>query len=78
MDFGFKIIPCADGTEIIDRRQTTDIDDLTPMQMEKYIELDNQLFAMERLERKRKRDDEERKRRENNLLYKIASVCGLL
>lgn len=48
--FDFKIIVCADSTEIIDRRQKTSYTKLTPLQMMEYIEMDVQLAIMDRME----------------------------
>ena len=52
MYFDFKIIECADGIEIIDRRQKTDYSQITPCEMVEYMEMDVQLAIIERIERK--------------------------
>ena len=52
MDFDFKIIECADGIEIIDRRQKTYYSQITPCEMVEYMEMDVQLAIIERIERK--------------------------
>ena len=52
MYFGFRITVCADGTEVIDRRQGTFCCWLTPLQMAEYLEMDKQLAVMDRMERK--------------------------
>lgn len=52
--FGFRIITCADGTEIIDRSLKTPYNALTPLQMVEYLEMDNRLAYMDRMERKAK------------------------
>ena len=50
--FEFRIIACADGTEIIDRNLKTPYKALTPIQMVEYMEMDNRLAYMDRMERK--------------------------
>ena len=55
MYFGFRITVCADGTEVIDRRQGTFCCWLTPLQMAEYLEMDKQLAVMDRMERKGRR-----------------------
>ena len=51
MCFDFGIIVCADGTEIIDRRQKTFCYQLTPFQMVEYIEMEIQLAILDGSER---------------------------
>lgn len=70
--FNFRIIACADGTDVIDTRLKTPYSSLTPSQMEDYIEMDKQLVYMERMKEK------ERKRKiKRNPLWKIANFCGI-
>ena len=52
MYFDFKIIECADGIEIIDRREKTYYSQITPCEMVEYMEMDVQLAIIERIERK--------------------------
>lgn len=54
MCFDFRIIICADGVEIIDRRQKTFYHQLTPVQMVEYIETEIQLAILDELERNRR------------------------
>ncbi len=54
MCFDFEIIICADGVEIIDRRQKTFYHQLTPVQMVEYIEMEIQLSILDKLERNRR------------------------
>lgn len=54
MCFDFSIIVCADGMEIIDRRQKTYYCQLTPGQMVEYIEMEIQLALSDELERNRR------------------------
>ena len=53
--FNFRIITTADGNQIIDRNLKTPYEALTPTQMVEYMEMDNSLAFMDRMERKRSR-----------------------
>lgn len=75
--FNFRLINTPDGNQIIDKTLKTPYDSLTPLQMLEYMEIDNQLSFMERLEKKQKREAE-RKRKLKNPIYKIACVCGII
>lgn len=70
--FNFRLINTPDGNQIIDTSLKTPYDALTPLQMVEYIEVDRHMAIMERLERKQKRHQK------NNLLCKIACVCGIM
>lgn len=76
MYFGFRIIVCADGTEVIDRRQGTFCCWLTPLQMAEYLEMDKQLAVMDRMERKV--GAEHRRKTAKNPIYKIACLFGMV
>lgn len=76
--FDFKIIECADGLEIIDRRQKTPYTALTPLQMVEYLEVDNQFAIMNRMERKARSEEERQRKLARNPFYKIACMCGLV
>lgn len=54
MYFDFRIIVCADGMEIVDRRQKAFYHQLTPVQMVEYIEMEIQLVILDELERNRR------------------------
>ena len=56
--FDFRIIDIGNGNQIIDRNLKTPYNALTPIEMIEYIEMDNQLAYMERMERKHKREAE--------------------
>lgn len=76
--FNFRIINCADGTQVIDPSLKTPYSALTPVQMEEYLEMDNQIAVMERLKRKAKRESGRRQGIKKNLLYKAACMAGLM
>jgi hypothetical protein len=76
--FEFRIIICADGTEIIDRSLKTPYSSLTPLQMLEYTELDEKLSIMDRMERKSKKEAERQRKISQNLFYKMGCLFGLI
>lgn len=78
MEFGFRIIICDNGTEIIDRNKTTSYSELTPLEFAEYTEMDVQLFLMDRMERKAREEMERRRKLAKNPLYRIAVFGGLV
>lgn len=75
--FNFRIIICANGTEIIDRHLKTPYNALTAVQMVEYMEMNNQLALMDRMERKTRKEAERRRKIARNPLYRLAFMCGL-
>lgn len=75
--FNFRIISCPDGTQVIDHSLKTPYSALTPVQMEEYMEIDNQIAFMERLKRKEQRESEHKRKLKWNPLYKAACMFGL-
>lgn len=74
--FDFRIIDTPDGNQVIDRSLKTPYKALTPLQMVEYLEMDNRLTYMDRMERKAR--EEERKRKIAwNPLWRLACLCGL-
>jgi len=76
--FNFRIINTADGNQIIDRNLKTPYDALTPTQMMEYMEMDNQMTFMDRMERKAKQKAEHMRKLAKNPLYKMACMVGLI
>lgn len=76
--FDFRIIDTADGNQIIDRNLKTPYNALTPLQMVKYLEMDNRLAYMDRMERKARAEAERRRKIARNPIYKMACLCGLV
>ena len=76
--FNFRIVELEDGNQIINRNLKTPYDSLTPLQMEEYIEIDNQLSYMERMERKQKREAERKQKFSYRFMHKVARMCGLV
>lgn len=76
--FDFRLFNTEDGNQIIDRTLKTPYDSLTPLQMLEYMEIDNQLSFMERLERKQRREAEKQRKQARNPLWKLAYFCGIV
>ena len=76
--FEFRIIETEDGNQIIDRQLETPYNALTPLQMMEYIEMDNQLAYMERMERKQKREAERKQKFTYRFIHKVACICGIM
>lgn len=76
--FNFRIIDTADGNQIIDRNLKTPYDALTPTQMMEYMEMDNSLAFMDRMERKAKQKAEHMKKVARNPFYRLACMVGLI
>lgn len=76
--FEFRIIGTVDGNQIIDRNLKTPYNALTPLQMVEYLEMDNRLAYMDRMERKAKAEAERRRKIARNPIYKLACLCGLV
>lgn len=74
--FDFRLIETPDGNQVIDTTLKTPCDSLTPLQMVEYMEIDAHIARMERMERKKKRVMKHRQ--ENNPLWKLACVCGII
>lgn len=76
--FDFRIITCADGTQIIDPSLKTPYSALTPNQMQEYIEMDSKITAMDRMKRKARREANRKRKLDRNPFYKVACICGLV
>lgn len=68
--FDFRIIDTPDGNQIIDRNLKTPYNALTPLQMVEYLEMDNRLAYMDRMERKARAEAERRRKIARNPIYK--------
>lgn len=76
--FNFRIITTADGNQIIDRNLKTPYDALTPTQMMEYMEMDNSLAFMDRMERKAREKAEHMRSVARNPFYRLACMVGLM
>ena len=76
--FNFRLINTPDGNQIIDTTLKTPYCSLTPLQMEEYIEMDNQLEYMKRMERKHEREAEKQRKFIYRFIHKLAYVCGIM
>ena len=78
MLFRSRIIDTPDGNQIIDRNLKTPYKALTTLQMVEYLEMDNRLAYMDRVERKARAEAERRRKIARNPIYKMACLCGLV
>lgn len=76
--FNFRIINTADGNQIIDRKHTTSYEELTPIQMVEYVELEARLYHMDRIERNARKAADKKRKLAKNPLYRMACVARLL
>lgn len=76
--FDFRIIDTADGNQIIDRNLKTSYKALTPLQMVEYLEMDNRLVYMDRIERKARKEAERQRKITRNPFVRIACFCGIM
>ena len=76
--FNFRLINTPDGNQIIDTTLKTPYSSLTPLQMVEYIEIDNQLSYIERMERKQAREEEHKQKLTYRFMHKVACMCGIL
>ena len=76
--FDFRIIDTADGNQIIDRNLKTPYKALTPLQMVEYLEMDNRLAYMGRMERKARAEALRKRKLARNPFIRFACFCGLV
>ena len=76
--FNFRLINTPDGNQIIDTTLKTPYDSITPIEMLEYMEVDNRLAYMKRMERKQKREAERKRKFTYKLFYKVACACGIM
>lgn len=76
--FNFRIIEIGTGDQIIDRTLKTPLNALTPIQMVEYLEMEEQISYMDRMERKAREEAERIRKLARNPIYKMACLCGLV
>lgn len=76
--FDFRIIEMETGDQIIDQSMKTPYNALTPLQMVEYLEMDNRLAYMNRMERKARVDAERKRKIARNPIYKLACLCRMV
>ena len=76
--FNFRLINTSDGNQIIDTTLKTPYDSITAVEMLEYMEVDNRLAYMERMERKQKREAERQRKLSYKLFHKVACACGIM
>jgi len=76
--FEFRIIDTPDGNQIIDTSLKTPYNSLTPLEMIEYMEMDNRLSFMDKMEREQRKEAERKKKLASNPLYRLACMCGIV
>lgn len=76
--FNFRLINTPDGNQIIDTTLKTPYSSLTPIQMVEYMEVDNRLAYMERIEKRKQREEERKRKFTYRLFHKVVCMCGIL
>ena len=76
--FEFRLINLSDGNQIIDTTLKTPYDSITAVEMLEYMEVDNRLAYMERMERKQKREAERNQKFTYKFMHKVACMCGIM
>ena len=76
--FNFRLINTPDGNQVIDTTLKTPYSSLTPIEMVEYMEVDNRLAYMERMERKQKREAERQRKFTCKFMHKVACMCGIM
>ena len=76
--FNFRLINTPDGNQIIDTTLKTPYDSITPIEMLEYMEVDNRLAYMERLERTQKKEAENKQKFTYRFFHKVACMCGIM
>ena len=76
--FNFRLINTPDGNQIIDTTLKTPYDSITPIEMLEYMEVDNRLAYMERMERKQAREAERKQKLTYRFIHKVACMCDIM
>ena len=76
--FNFRLINTPDGNQVIDTTLKTLYSSLTPLQMMEYMEMDNQLAYIERMEEKQQREAERKRKFIYRFFHKVACMCGIM
>ena len=76
--FNSRLINTPDGNQIIDTTLKTPYDSITPIEMLEYMEVDDRLEHMRRMERKQQREEERNRKFIYKLFHKVACVCGIM
>ena len=76
--FNFRLINTPDGNQVIDTTLKTPYNSITPIEMLEYMEVDNRLAYMERIEKKQQREAERKRKFTYKLFHKVACICGIM
>lgn len=76
--FEFRVVSLSDDVQVIDQTLKTPYDALTPLQMEEYMQIDAQLYYVDRMKREAWRQEEKRQKLVRNPFYRLANAFGIL
>ena len=76
--FNFRIIKISKDMDIIDNRQTTHEDHLSPTELLEYTELENSLYFFEHQEKKKRKEENKKETKIHSILASLQTNCGIL
>lgn len=76
--FNFRIIKISKDIDIIDKRQVTSEDRLSPIELLDYTELENSLYFFERQERRKRKEESRKETKIHSILVSLQTACGIL
>lgn len=76
--FNFRIIKISKDIDIIDKRQTTQEDHLSPTELLEYTELENSLYFFENQEKKKRKEENKKETKIHSILASLQTACGIL
>lgn len=76
--FNFRIINISKDIDVIDKRQTTSENQLSPTELLEYTELENSLYFFERQEKKKRKEENRKETKTHSILASLQTACGIL
>lgn len=76
--FNFRIIKISKDIDVIDKKQTTHDEYLSPTELLDYTELENSLYFFERQERRKRKEESRKETKIHNILASLQTACGIL
>lgn len=76
--FNFRIINISKDIDVIDKKQTTHDESLSPTELLDYTELENSLYFFERQERRKRKEESRKETKIHSILTSLQTACGIL
>lgn len=76
--FNFRIINISKDIDVIDKRQTTSENQLSPTELLEYTELENSLYFFERQEKKKRKEENRKETKTHSILASLQTAYGIL